>query len=69
MTLKATTPHPVEVAKHFNDYADVLEIYASDQIASLRMKGGKQYKQIAAKIYQQIADEVRSIKFEEGPLE
>jgi hypothetical protein len=68
MTLKATTPHPAEVKKHFDDYADILDIYASDQIASLRWKGGRREKELRAKLYAEIAAEMRSIVFEEGPL-
>lgn len=64
MSLKAYTPYPEEVAQQFAAYADVLDIYASDQIASLRWPGGKQRKKIAAEIYKQIADEIREIKFE-----
>lgn len=64
MSLKAYTPYPEEVAQQFAAYADVLDIYASDQIASLRWTGGKQRKKIAAEIYKQIADEIREIKFE-----
>lgn len=64
MSLKSYTPYPEEVAQQFAAYADVLDIYASDQIASLRWSGGKQRKKIAAEIYKQIADEIREIKFE-----
>lgn len=64
MTLKATTTHPDEVRKHFHDYADVLDIYASDQIASLRWSGGKREKELRAKVYAEIAAEIRAIAFE-----
>jgi len=69
MTLKATTPHPDEVRKHFLDYADILDVYAEDQIASLRWPGSKAHKHLSAQLYRDIAKEMRSIVFEEGELD
>lgn len=69
MPLKASTPNPAEVRKHFNDYADVLDVYASDQLASLRWPGDRRRKETRAKVYAEIAEEIRAIVFEEGPLD
>lgn len=68
MSLVATTQHPDEVRKHFNDYADVLDIYASDQIAALRWQKtakSKREVEIRSEVYADIARELRSIKFME----
>lgn len=67
MTLKAATEHPHEVRKHFHDYADVLDIYSRGQVASLRWSGSKREKEIRAKVYSEIAEEIRSIVFEAAP--
>lgn len=68
MTLKATTPNPAEVAKHFRDYADILDIYASDQLAMLRRNLNPRDAKTRATVYAEIAYELRTIQFEEGPL-
>jgi hypothetical protein len=62
MSLRATTPYPDEVRKQFHEYADVLDIYASDQIAMMRRK--LKGHQIRAEVYAEIAAEIRSIIFE-----
>lgn len=67
MTITATTAHPAEVSKHFRDYADILDIYASDQVASLRMhrtQTDKKAANLRASVYREIAEEMRAIKFE-----
>ena len=68
MPLIATTPHPDEVRKQFHEYADVLDIYASDQMAMIRRtytKAAMRQCEIRSKIYSEIAAEIRTIKFTE----
>lgn len=65
MTLTAYTTAPEECERVFREYADVLDIYANDQIAMLRRNlGSKKERETSIRIYKEIAAEIRSIRFE-----
>ena len=66
MTLKATANDPADAKRLFDEYAAILDIYASDQLASLRWPGDKKGREIRAQLYKSIAEEIRSIVFEKG---
>lgn len=64
--ITATTTAPDEVARLFEEYAGVLDMYASDQLAMVRRYTTKREKkdaELRAEIYSNIAAEMREIKF------
>lgn len=64
MSIKATTTAPNEVRRLFNEYADILDMYASDQRAMMtRFKVGKKDRELRARLYTEIAAEIREIEF------
>lgn len=64
MSIKATTTAPNEVRRLFNEYADILEMYADDQRAMMtRFKVGNSLRRVHAELYEQIAKEMREIEF------
>jgi 1,2-phenylacetyl-CoA epoxidase catalytic subunit len=61
--MKATTDAPDEVKRLFTEYADVLEVYASDQRAMAARGIRRTDANIRAAFYAEIANEMRSIEF------
>jgi hypothetical protein len=70
MSHELTTKNPDEVKAAFALFANLLDTYANDQAASLRFQGTKREKQfnsIREKVYRDLANEVREIKFIQEP--
>lgn len=63
MTISATTTAPDEVKRLFDEYADVLQMYANDQWGMARRNIGKRNAELRATLYEEIANEIRSIQF------
>jgi hypothetical protein len=66
MAIQATAQNPDEVRILFNKYADVLEMYASDQEACQRWQSTKREAtacELKAATYREIAAEMREIEF------
>lgn len=62
--ITATTTAPAEVKRLFDEYAGILDMYASDQLAMAeRFKVGKKDRLLRSRLYTEIAAEMREIEF------
>ena len=68
--MKCTTPHPDEVRKHFLDYAGYLDVLASDALVYRHHTAkGRQLQATRSELFKELAHEIRTIEFIEGPID
>lgn len=66
MSISATARDPDDAKRLFGEYADILQMYSSDQFAMMQRLQGKRKREDASlrsTLYQEIADEIRAIEF------
>lgn len=65
MSHKIKTKNPDEVRQLFESFAEILDVYADDQIACKRYgtKRDQQHCDVRAKVYRGIATEIREMEY------